>query len=172
MLKYKKGDLPDMLIFLITMFIFAIGLLIMAFIIPAISDGLNTAGLNTTSEARLAIDEIAELGNEGMQKGFLFLFTGFIMALMISSFLVRTHPIFMFMYILFLGITVFLGTYMGNAFEQITTSPALVATTVDQGLITIVMQNIVVITLVVGALSMIIIFAKFSGIRSREGGGI
>jgi hypothetical protein len=172
MLKYKKGDLPDMLIFLITMFIFAIGLLIMAFIIPAISDGLNTAGLNTTSEARLAIDEIAELGNEGMQKGFLFLFTGFIMALMISSFLVRTHPIFMFMYILFLGITVFLGTYMGNAFEQITTSPALVATTVDQGLITIVMQNIVVITLVVGALSMIIIFAKFSGIRSGEGGGI
>lgn len=172
MLKYKKGDLPDMLIFLITMFIFAIGLLIMAFIIPAISDGLNTAGLNTTSEARLAIDEIAELGNEGMQKGFLFLFTGFIMALMISSFLVRTHPIFMFMYILFLGITVFLGTYMGNAFEQITTSPALVATTVDQGLITIVMQNIVVITLVVGALSMIIIFAKFSGIRSGAGGGI
>jgi len=172
MLKYKKGDLPDMLIFLITIFIFAIGLLIMAFVIPAISDGLNTAGLNSTSEAIGAIDEIAELGNEGMQRGFLFLFTGFIMALMISSFLVRTHPIFLFLYVLFLGITVFLGTFMGNAFEQVATTDALAATTANQGLISIVMQNIVLITLVVGALSMIIIFAKFSGIGSRGGGGI
>jgi len=172
MFKNKKGDLPDMLIFLITIFIFAIGLLIMAFVIPAISDGLNTAGLNSTSEARSAIDEIAELGNEGIQKGFLFLFVGFIMALMISSFLVRTHPIFIFLYILFLGITVFLGTFMGNAFEQVATTDALAATTANQGLITIVMQNIVLITLIVGALSMIIIFAKFSGIGSRGGGGI
>lgn len=172
MLEFKKGDLPDMIIFLITIFVFAIGLLIMAFVIPAISDGLNTAGLNSTSEARLAIDEIAELGNEGMQKGFLFLFTGFIMALMISSFLVRTHPIFMFLYILFLGITVFLGTYVGNAFEQVATTDALAATVANQGLISIVMQNIVGITLIVGALSMIIIFAKFSGIGSQGGGGI
>lgn len=172
MLEFKKGDLPDMLIFLITIFVFAIGLLIMAFIIPAISDGLNTAGLNSTSEAQTAINEIAELGNEGMQKGFLFLFVGFIMALMISSFLIRTHPIFMFLYILFLGITVFLGTYVGNAFEQVATTNALAATTANQGLISIVMQNIVVITLVVGVLSMIIIFAKFSGIGNRGGGGI
>ena len=168
MLRYKKGDLPDMLIFLITIFVFAIGLLIFAFVIPEISDGLITAGMNSSSEGALAIDELTELGVNGMQKGFLFLFTGFIMGLMISSFLIRTHPIFIFMYILFLGITVFLGTYIGNAFEQVATSDALAATTADQGLITIVMQNIVLITLVVGALSMIIIFAKFS---STGGGG-
>ncbi len=164
MLKDKKGDLPDMLIFLITIFIFAIGLLIMAFVIPEISDGLNTAGMNETSGGKLAIDELTELGVNGMQKGFLFLFVGFIMGLMISSFLVRTHPIFIFLYIIFLGITLFLGTFIGNAFEQVATSSALADTAASQGLITIVMQNIVGITLAVGALSMIIIFAKFSGI--------
>jgi len=168
MLSYKKGDLPDMLIFLITIFIFAIGLIILAFVIPQISDGLIDAGLNSTSEGATSIDELTELGVNGMQKGFLFLFTGFVMGLMISSFLVRTHPIFIFMYILFLGITVFLGTYIGNAFEQVATSDALASTTASQGLITIIMQNIVLITLVVGALSMIIIFAKFS---STGGGG-
>lgn len=166
MIKYKKGDLPDMLIFLITSFVFAIVLLIMAFVIPEISDGLNNAGMNSTSEARLAIDELAELGVNGMQKGFLFLFFGFIMGLMISSFLVRTHPIFIFLYIIFLGITLFLGTFIGNAFEQVATSGALADTAASQGLITIVMQNIVGITLAVGALSMIIIFAKFSNIGS------
>ena len=168
MVSYKKGDLPDMLIFLITIFVFAIGLIILAFVIPEISHGLETAGLNSTAGAQASIDELTELGVNGMQKGFLFLFTGFVMGLMISSFLVRTHPIFIFMYILFLGITVFLGTYIGNAFEQVATSPALADTTANQGLITIIMQNIVLITLVVGALSMIIIFAKFS---STGGGG-
>ncbi len=168
MILFKKGDLPDMLIFIITVFIFAIGLLIMAFIIPAISDGLITAGMNSTSEGALAIDELAEFGNQGMQRGFLFLFVGFIMGLMISSFLIRTHPIFIFLYIIFLGLTLFLGTFIGNAFEQVATTDALAATTANQGLITGIMQNIVIITLAVGALSMIIIFAKFS---SRGGGG-
>ncbi len=107
MVRYKKGDLPDMMIFLITAFVFAIGLLIMAFVIPQISDGLITAGMNSTSQGATAIDELAELGNQGMQRGFLFLFVGFIAALMISSFLIRTHTIVIFMYILFLGITVF-----------------------------------------------------------------
>ncbi len=170
MVSYKKGDLPDMLIFLITIFVFAIGLIILAFVIPEISSGLETAGLNSTAGAQASIDELTELGVNGMQKGFLFLFTGFVMGLMISSFLVRTHPIFIFMYILFLGITVFLGTYVGNAFEQVATSDALADTTASQGLITIIMQNIVLITLVVGALSMIIIFAKFSSVGGGGGG--
>ena len=78
----------------------------------------------------------------------------------------------MFLYILFLGITVFLGTFMGNAFEQIAATDALAATTANQGLITIIMQNIVLITLVVGVMSMIIIFAKFSGIGSRSEGAV
>ncbi len=169
MLKYKSGDLPDMLIFLITIFIFAIGLLIFAFVIPSITSGLGVAGLNESDEGKNAIDELTELGVNGLQKGFLFLFVGFIIGLMISSFLVRTHPIFMFLYIIFLGLTVFLGTFIGNAFEQVASSDALAATLASQGLISIVMQNIVVITLIVGALSMIIIFAKFSGIKG--GGG-
>ncbi len=168
-MRFKKGDLPDMLIFLITIFVFAIGLLIFAFVIPQISLGLQTAGLNESSGGQDAIDELTTLGVQGMQRGFLFLFTGFVMGLMISSFLVRTHPIFIFLYIMFLGITVFLGTYIGNAFEQVATSSALAGTTASQGLITIVMQNIVIITLAVGALSMIIIFAKFSGFGG--GGG-
>lgn len=171
MLKYKKGDLPDMLIFLITVFIFAVGLLIFAFVIPQISLGLEVAGMNSTSEGQSAIDELTILGVEGMQRGFLFLFVGFIMGLMISSFLIRTHPIFIFLYILFLGLTVFLGTYVGNAFEQVTTSDALAGTLATQGFISIVMQNIVIITLAVGALSMIIIFAKFAGFGSRGGSG-
>ena len=157
----KKGDLPDMLIFLVTVFVFAIGLLIFAFVIPSIADGLSGAGLNESSQGYDAINELAELGATGLQKGFFFLFVGLIMSTMITSFLTRAHPIFLFMYIFFLGITVLLGGYLGNAFEQFATSPVLTDTLGSQGYISIVMQNIVIITLVTGALSMIIVFAKF-----------
>lgn len=164
--RYKKGDLPDMLIFIVTIFILAIGLLIFAYIIPAISDGLAGAGLNESSAGYNAIEELSELGATGIQKGFFFLFIGLIMSIMITAFLTRTHPIFMFLYIIFLGVTLFLGAYLGNAFEQVATSPVLAETLGTQGYISIVMQNIVLITLVTGALSMIIIFAKFSSIFS------
>jgi len=169
-LQSKKGDLPDMLILIVTIFIFAIGLLVMAYVIPAISDGLGQAGLNESSGGYNAIEELTELGTNGLQKGFFFLMVGLIMSTMITSFLTRSHPIFLFMYIFFLGITLFLGAYLGNAFEQFASSPVLVDTLGSQGLISVVMQHIVLITLITGALSMIIMFAKFSSVNSNTGG--
>lgn len=166
-LKSKRADLPDMLIFMITIFILAIGLFIMAFIIPAIADGLGGAGLNESSGGFKTIEELSEFGANGMQNGFFLLFVGLIMSTMITSFLTRTHPVFLFMYIFFLGVTLFVGGYLGNAFEQFASSPVLIDTLGSQGLISIVMQNIVLITLVTGTLSIIIVFAKFS---TRQGG--
>lgn len=169
----KKGDLPDMMIFLVTAFVFAIGLLTLAFVIPAVADGLiGTGGIDENQGAKDAIEAIRELGVNGMQQGFFLLMMGLIMSTMITAFLTRTHPIFIFMYIFFLGITLFLGGYLGNAFEQFASSPVLVDTLGSQGLISIFMQHIVMIVLITGALSMIIIFAKFSGfLGSRQSGG-
>ena len=168
----KKGDLPDMMIFLVTIFVFAIGLMTMAYVVPAISNGMNNAGLNDSSEGKAAIDELTEMGTNGLQKGFFFLFVGLVMSTMITSFLTRTHPVFLFMYIFFLGVTIFLGGYLGNAFEQFASSPVLVDTLGSQGLISVVMQHIVMISLITGALSMIIVFAKFSSLSSQSQGGI
>ena len=167
--KSKKGDLPDMLIFIVTLFVFAIGLLVMAYVIPAVSNGLGSAGLNESDGGYNAIAELNEFGVNGLQKGFFFLMVGLIMSTMITSFLTRSHPIFLFMYIFFLGITLFLGAYLGNAFEQFASSPVLVDTLGTQGMISVVMQHIVLITLIAGALSMIIMFAKFSSTNSNTG---
>ncbi|MHA1201365.1 MAG: hypothetical protein ACTSQ4_02435 [Candidatus Heimdallarchaeaceae archaeon] len=168
LLHSKKGDLPDMLIFLITIFILAVGFLILAFITPKITDGLNIAGLNNSAEAQGSIEHLENFGTVTIQRGFLFLFVGLSIALMTTSFFVSRHPMFLFLYILFLGLTIFIGTFLGNAYEQIATSPVLADTLASQGLITAIMQNIVMITLIIGALSMIITFAKFS---SRFAGG-
>lgn len=168
LLKRKKGDLPDMLIFMITVFILAIGFFIFAFIIPEITDGLSEAGLNESQEGFDAIQAVEEIGTVTIQRGFFFLFVGLIISVMITSFLSSTHPIFFFMYILFLAVTIFVATYLGNAYTQLTSNPIFAERMADQTLINVVMDNIILITLAVGALSFIIIFAKF---RSSPGGG-
>ena len=164
----KKGDLPDMLIFIITIFVFAIGLFIFAFVIPQIANGLNTGGMNESTQGKAAIDNLVDMGVNGMQRGFFLLFVGLIMGIMISSFLIRTHPIFLFLYIIFLGLALLISTFLGNAFEQVISADALSGTIASQGMITIVMQNLLLITLVTGALSMIIIFAKFSSFGGQR----
>jgi hypothetical protein len=170
LLESKKGDLPDMLVFIIVAFILAIGFFILAFVTPAIADGLNIAGMNNSPEGQDAIEELADLGTVTIQRGFLFLFFGLAISTLITSFFTRVHPMFLFLYILFLGITLFVGTYLGNAYEQVTANPVLAETLASQGMITAIMQNIVMITLVIGALSMIIVFAKFSSFFNFSGG--
>lgn len=162
---FKKGDLPDVLVWLITIFILAIGLFIFAYVIPTIGTGLSDAGLNKSTEGANAIQTFSSIGTVTIQRGFFMLFAGLIMGVMISSFLIRTHPIFMFLYVIFLGLSVFLATYFGNAYETLTSSTLFAGTLASQGLINVVMNNLPKITLGVGALSIIIVFAKFTSAR-------
>ena len=118
--------------------------------------------MNESSEGADAIDKMADIGTTTMQRGFFLLMVGLVISTMITSFLVRTHPIFLFLYIFFLGITVLLSVYLGNAYEQFSQIPIFEETLASQTVINFVMSNINIITLAVGALSMIIVFAKFS----------
>lgn len=164
----KKGDLPDMLIFLVSITILAVGIFVFAYIIPTISTGLADAGLNNSAEGVSAIAQMNNLGTNILQNGFFLLFVGLIMGTMISSFLARTHPIFLFLYIIFLGITIFLATYLGNFYETFSSTGIFADTLASQTLINLVMNNLVKITLGVGALSMVILFSKFTSERGRQ----
>lgn len=164
LLQTKKGDLPDMVIFLVTIFILAIGLFIFAYIIPTIADGLGNAGLNDSAEGIAAVQQMSDIGTNTIQNGFFLLFVGLIASTMITSFLARTHPIFLFLYIIFLGITLFLATYLGNAYESLANISIFSDTLASQTLINFVMENIVRISLGVGLLSFVILFSKFSSV--------
>ena len=162
----RKADIFDMLIFIVVIFILAIGLFIFAYIVPQIRDGLSAAGLNKSTEGAFAINSLSDFGTITIQRGFFLLFVGLIISTMVTSFFARTHPIFLFLYIMILGVTVFLGVYLGRAYQQMIETPIFAETLISQTLINIVMSNIVTIVIAVGALSMIIVFAKFS-----SGGG-
>ncbi len=160
--KDKRADVTDMLIFSLMVFVIGVGLFILVFTIDAISDGLRDGGLNNTDEGSNAIDELESFGTVQLQRGFMLFFVGLIMSTMISSFLVRVHPIFLFLYIAFLILTVFLGTYLANAYDTMRTIPIFADELASQTLINVVFENMVIILIAVGALSLFIVFAKFS----------
>lgn len=167
-LKSKKGDITDMFVFVMTVIILAIGLFIFAFVIPQISKGLGDVGLNNTSEGQNAINEMRDIGVTLMQRGFFLLFCGLILSLFITSVFSDVHPMFLFLYFIMLGISIILAVYLGNMYQQIAETPIFASTLATQSLINSVMNNIVIIVLAVGALTMIITFSKFSSIL---GGG-
>lgn len=153
-----------MLVFVITITILAIGLFIFAYVIPTIGNGLKLAGMNSTSEGANAIDQMNELGTSGMQRGFFLLFFGLTASLFITSFFSDVHPIFLFLYIIFLAISILLAVYLGNMYEQMASQPIFASILASQGFINTVMSNIVMIMLSVGAITIIITFVKFSSV--------
>ena len=160
-MKNKKADILDMLVYMVVIFILAIGFFIFAFVVPEITDGLRNAGLNGSAEGLNAIETLNDFGTITIQRGFFLLFIGLAIGVMISSFFIRTHVIWFFLYILFLGLTVFIGSYLGNAYETMVENPIFAERLADQTLINIVMNNMIVVLIGIGALSLIIIFGKF-----------
>ena len=166
----KKGDVTDIITFLILIFILGVGLFILAFIVPQISQGLENANINQSTEAANAIDQLEDFGTVTIQRGFFLLFVGLIISTFISAFLTRVHPIFMFLYIIFIILTVFIGTYLGNAYDQLRNIPTFADTMASQVLINLVFDNLLTIIIAVGAVSLVIVFANFSSFGRSQGG--
>lgn len=64
----KRGEITDMLVFLITVFVMGIGLFILLFVIPNISSGLRVAGLNNSVEGERGVQAIDNLGGGYKQR--------------------------------------------------------------------------------------------------------
>lgn len=158
----NRGEVWDMMIFLITIFVLAVGFFVLMFVIPSITTGLRTAGLNSTYEGENAIAQLNDFGTNGINNGFMLIFWGLTASMMITSFFVRTHPIFLFLYILFLIVTVIVSFYIGNAYHQLIDNPIFAGMVGTATFSTFVMNNIAEITIATVVLSMIIVFAKFS----------
>ncbi len=162
----KRGDLTDSLAFVITVSVLAIGLFVMAWVIPQISTGLNSANLGNTPEGAAAIATISDLGVNGLNTGFLWLFIGLCIAQLISAFFIDQHPVWLFLWIIFLGLSIIIAAYLGNTYETLINNTAFNG--FAQGYMTMIMSNIVKLSLVVSALSMVIVFSKWAFFNSNQ----
>ena len=156
----RKGDPTDILLLLVMLFFLAISLIVALYANTKIYEVISTTELNTSA----AYDSISEsfiyINDYTTQRGFTIFFGFLIVGIVISSFLVRVHPVFIAIYIITLGMSVFTSLYLANTYELFVASGQIAAFASKYSVITWTMQHIATILLGVGALSMIIIFGK------------
>lgn len=166
-IKNKKGDVTDILSLVIIAFVLIIGFFIIAFIVPYVTNGLRIAGLNNTAEGASAINSLEDYGVNGIQTGVTWLFFGLCIATLISAFYADTHPIWLWLYIIFLVIAIILAGYLANAYQTIIESSYFA--NFSQNMTTTLMQYSVYIYIGVACLSFILIFTKWAYLGNSGG---
>jgi len=159
----RKGDPTDMILLLVMVFFLVISFVVALYTNEKVHDIISTTALNQ-SDAYSSIDSAFTTINEfTVQRGFLLFFGILIIGILVSSYMIRVHPIFMFIYIITLIVAIFVAMYLGNAYELVVSNGQLATIADNYAMMTWVMEHITLILLGVGALSMIIIFGKIGG---------
>jgi hypothetical protein len=159
----KKGDPTDILLFLVIVFFLAISLSVVLFANTKIHEMISTTVLNSTEAYDSINTSFGNINDFVAQRGFTLFFGILIIGIIVSSFLIRVHPVFIFIYIITLGVTILTSVYLANAYAMIVANPQLLAIAEKYSMMTFVMRNIAKILLGVGAISIIIIFGKIGG---------
>jgi len=160
----KKGSIFGVFLMLVALFGLALFIIILTYVIPEVTEGLRESALNDSAASRVALGA-ADTVTERLDPIFLFIFVGLLMGMLITSFMIESHPIFIPIFIFLLAFAIIIGGIMGNVYEEFTENELLNATAQEQTYVNAIMGNYVMVLLGVGILCMIIIFA-----RARYGG--
>ncbi|MFW5889070.1 MAG: hypothetical protein ACOCUD_01685 [Bacillota bacterium] len=157
--KNKKGSIQTVFFAIVTLFGLAIFIIVMAHIIPQVTEGLRESDLNNSAAARAALGEADD--NVGqLDYIYLMVFAGLLMGSMVFSFMIDSHPIFIPIFIFLMGFAVVIGAIMDNVYEEFEINSALNETAAEQNYVSGIMGNFVMVTLGFAILNLIIIFAK------------
>ncbi len=160
----KRGDITDIIVLVILIFFLAISFIAVLFVNDKIQGVITDTEMNDTAAASSIVDSFDRVNSTTVQRGFVLFVSLLIVGVFVSSFLVKIHPVFIFLYIFLLGFAIFSSVFLGNLYDEFTSITEIQAIAQNQPMINYFMSHIVLVTLGVGALSMIIVFGKIFGV--------
>jgi len=172
LIKDKQGDLSDIMVILLITTFLAVSFIVVLYANDKVKEVIETTELNDTSAAPSILSAFDTINSTTVQNGFGIMMGLLIIGILVSSFLVRIHPAFLFLYIIILAFTMFTAVFLGNMYDKLTDVDELSSIAENQPIINYFMEHIVLITLAIGALSMIIVFAKIFSTPGGGGGGM
>ena len=165
----RKGDASAIVTFLIVVFFLAVSFIVVGFANEKIKEVVDTTVLNSTSVADDVSTQLGNITEKTINNGFAAIVAFLIIGMMISSMMVKVHPVFLFLYIIVTAIAIFVAMPLANAYEEVIANPTFADVAAHQTMITWIMQHLVLVILGTAALSMIILFSKLG--RNSVGGG-
>lgn len=159
----RKGDPTDIILFLVIVFFLVVSLVIAIYTNTIIHKVISDTVLNESAAYNSIDQAFTKVNDYGVQRTFTFIWGLLILGIIVSSFLVRVHPAFMFLYIIMLVVTIFISIFLANSYALIVENQQLADISDKFEMMTWLMQHIVKVLIGVGALSMVIIFGKIGG---------
>lgn len=167
----RKGDASSIVTFLILVFFLAVSFVVVGFANEKIKEVVDTTVLNSTTVADDASTQLGNITSRTINYGFGAIIAFLIIGMMISSMMVKVHPVFLFIYIIVAAITIFVAVPLANSYQMIAENETLASVANQQTIITWIMQHLVLVLLGTAALSMIILFSKLGGNSGIGNGG-
>ena len=169
----KRGDVTDIMTVGFWLLVIGIGIVFIMFMIFQIVPALKNTVLGDDPNADAALDSLNTYGSLALPGTFLIIFFALLLGVLVSSFFIRTHPIFIPVYILFAIISIIVAVALGNVWgnlKDVEDFQSVLDTNTITNIIDVIMSNLVLVTLIVFILTLIVIFAKPGGGQVEQGG--
>ena len=168
-MKSKKGNPVAGIVFIVLIASFAIFLLITGYIGNTLATELKPQ-IGITQEINDSLDTTITISTTTINTLWYIMFAGLLLGLLIQAVMVPEYPKVMLpIFIITLIISVILGAVLSNTYEQITSDATLAATSAYQQGIYFIMGNLPYLAVIIGLISILIIFTRDSGLGATGG---
>jgi len=156
----KKGAmLLDLIMVLVIIFAFALVVLFMQTVFTQYKVALDEND-HVESDVHERVLRETTTVLDRMDTIFAFMIVGSILALIVSAFYIRTHPVFFVVSVISLIIILMLAGIFSNIFTEISTAEGMTNATANYSIIPNIMDNLPLWMLMIGAMIIIALYAK------------
>jgi len=156
----KKASLLDGMQIIIFLFAFGIITIISLFILNEFEAGSSDKLTSTQAIYAMNQGQATILNFDNL---FVFILIGLIIATLIGAYFIQSNPIMFWISLLLLVIFLVISAILANTFDEIMDSDKLQETAANFEIINLVMDNLPLVLLVISALIMIALWAKWRG---------
>ena len=155
----KRGSIVDIAFIIIALLGLAIFIVVIGYVYPQITTAIRGTPIGNNTASAQALNQV-DTGIGRMDNIFLIIFVGLTVALFVTSYKIDSSPALMPIYIILLALLVIIGITAQYVFEKFTEIPTFQPTAVLDIMMSKIMGNLTVISIVLGVISMVLIFAK------------
>jgi len=160
LIQNKKGNLGMFLVMgIIFLFTFAMVLFIMHFFVNETITAFQSSKINDSAEARQTMAQGA--ATTGLLDLVVVLsFLAFIIGMIAYASLVPAHPIMIVAFIILLGLSILIAVPLSNGYEKLYDTGKMESTAAEFTMTNHIMDNLPAYVLIIGAIGIIVMFAK------------
>ena len=162
MMKSKGGSIPDLIFFIVVMFVLAFVIVVLWVIFQNIDENFQ-ASSGISQEGKDIESGIKNRFVGVMNNVFLIGFFGFFIAIVVGAYFIRTHPAIFWLSIPILAFIIFIGAIYANFWSGVTTGTMLESAASDFPIIQFIFNNYVYFITAIVLIVTAVLFMKPGG---------